>query len=158
MKMDFNNIRYSSNLKWLKSAALVMSCIGTGNAQPQNTIPLSGEAKDRVLIKELVDEYAHNADRRKAEMQAALFTVDGEIEVFEGEPATHKPTALIRGHKDLIAGFETLKKYDVTMQFNGQTIIQLRGDSASGETYCLAPPYLGRERATYADGDGNKVL
>jgi len=41
--------------------------------------------------------------------------------------------------KPFYSGFEaTLKKYDVTMHFNGQTTIHLSGDSASGETYCLA--------------------
>ncbi len=127
------------HLRWLFLTAMIILNIVTGNAQEyKNAIPLSGEAADRVAIKEVIDSYSHDADRREAEKQAALFTPDGEIEIFQGEPGINKPTALIKGRKDLMAGFQTLKKYDVTMHFNGQTTIQLMGDSATGETYCLA--------------------
>ncbi len=125
--------------KWLFLIAFGLLSAVFANAQssPGNSL-LASEAADRIAIKDLVDGYSHNADRREAEKQAGLFTPDGEIEVFQGEPGKNKATALIKGRRDLIAGFQTLKKYDVTMHFNGQTTIHLNGDSASGETYCLA--------------------
>jgi SnoaL-like domain len=36
------------------------------------------EQADRLAIRELVDAYAHCADRRSAEAQKSLFTEDGE--------------------------------------------------------------------------------
>jgi len=97
------------------------------------------EVADRVAIKELIDAYSHDADRRQPESQANLFTVDGIIENYEGEPTTtNKPAAILKGRKELMNGFATLKKYDVTMHFNGQSDIEVHGDTATGETYCLA--------------------
>ena len=40
------------------------------------------EAADRLAIRELFDAYAHCADRRDAEGQKALFTVDTRFAVF----------------------------------------------------------------------------
>ena len=106
--------------------------------QTQVYIPLKGEAADRLSIKQLIDAYAHDADRREAENQANLFTEDGLIEVYHSEPGKNKPDAVIAGRKALMAGFATLKKYDVTMHFNGQSDFIIKGDTATGETYCLA--------------------
>ena len=40
------------------------------------------KAGDRLAIRELVDAYAHCADRRDAEGQMALFTADAHFVVF----------------------------------------------------------------------------
>ena len=40
------------------------------------------EAADRLAIRELIDAYAHCADRRDAEGQMALFTEDTAFHVF----------------------------------------------------------------------------
>jgi hypothetical protein len=42
------------------------------------------EAADRLAIRELFDAYAHCADRRDAEGQKALFTVDTRFTVYMG--------------------------------------------------------------------------
>src|ERR1700744_687078 len=42
----------------------------------------SAEAADRLAIRELVDAYAHCADRRDAEGQMALFTEDTHFVVY----------------------------------------------------------------------------
>ena len=41
-----------------------------------------GEAADRLAIRELVEAYAHCADRRDAEGQMALFTQDTHFVVY----------------------------------------------------------------------------
>lgn len=123
----------------LISVVTLFCTITTAKCQDfQQQSPSLAELGDRVVIKELVDAYARYADRREPEKQASLFTPDGEIEVFNGEPGKNKRSALIKGRKDLAAGFSILKQYDVTMHFNGQTTIVLNGDTAKGETYCLA--------------------
>ena len=109
----------------------------TGEPNPASA-PLSGEVADRLAIKTLIDAYSHCADRRETQKQTDLFTNDATIEVYDSEPRNTKPRAIIHGHTELAAGFATLKKYDVTMHFNGQSTIQLNGDQATGETYCLA--------------------
>ena len=121
----------------LLTLALFLGLLGVAHAQPAY-LPLSGEAADRLAIKDLIDAYGHDADRREAENQAALFTADGILENIHTEPGREKETTMLRGYKELVAGFATLKKFEVTMHVNGQSTIAIRGDSATGETYCLA--------------------
>ena len=111
-----------------------------GLSQGIATRPLTlSELADRIAIKELVDAYAHDADRRDSVGQANLFAPDGSIEIYEHEPSkTARPLAILKGRDQLQKGFAGLKKYDATMHLNGQTDLQVNGDSATGETYCLA--------------------
>jgi SnoaL-like domain len=125
--------------KLLLTAALLLSAFIPAYAQVQPaSVPLTGEAADRVAIKELIDAYAHDADRRETEKQTALFTPDAILENIHNEPGRDKETTMLHGQKELAAGFATLKKFEVTMHFNGQSTIQIHGDTATGETYCLA--------------------
>jgi ketosteroid isomerase-like protein len=95
------------------------------------------EASDRLSIRELIDAYAHCADRRDASGQMALFTEDMRFLVFM-ESRNPEPSQEIRGRENLAPVFENLKTYDATTHFNGQSTIVLNGDEAAGETYCLA--------------------
>jgi len=123
---------------WLMTFAIACLALrGYSQYQPTKTT-LTGEMADRIAIRELIDAYSHDADRREAEKQANLFTVDGVLYNYEGEPGKVKPESELRGRAALKAGFDFLKKFDVTMHFNGQSDIFLSGDSATGETYCLA--------------------
>ena len=57
------------------------------------------EAADRLAIRELVDAYAHCADRRDAEGQKALFTEDTHFVVYmdgEGSEPTRSSAAARR--------------------------------------------------------------
>jgi hypothetical protein len=51
-----------------------------------STANLTSEAADRLAIRELLDAYAHDADRKLTSAQSALFTDDAVIEVYAGEP------------------------------------------------------------------------
>jgi hypothetical protein len=95
------------------------------------------EAADRLAIRELVDAYAHCADRREAEGQKALFTADTHFLVYMNGVGT-EPTEDLHGREALTPVFEALKQYEVTMHFNGQSTTRLDGDQATGETYCIA--------------------
>ena len=98
---------------------------------------VSPETADRLAIRELVDAYAHCADRRDADGQMALFTEDTRFLVFMdyGSPV---PTQELHGRASLAPVFDNLNTYTVTMHFNGQSTVALDGDRGSGETYCLA--------------------
>jgi ketosteroid isomerase-like protein len=95
------------------------------------------EAADRLAIRELVDAYAHCADRRDAKGQMALFTQDTRFLVFM-DYNSPEPTQELHGRESLAPVFDNLNTYAVTMHFNGQSTVVLDGDVATGESYCLA--------------------
>jgi len=97
-----------------------------------------GEAADRIAIRELVEAYAHCADRRDANGQMALFTADTHFVVYMNAK-DRTPSQELHSRAALAPVFADLNKYDVTMHFVGQsTILSLKHDKGTGETYCLA--------------------
>ena len=96
------------------------------------------EAADRFAIRELVETYAHCADRRDAKGQMALFTSDTHFVVYMNAKDP-KPSMELHSREALAPVFEDLNKYDATTHFVGQsTLFTLSADRATGETYCLA--------------------
>ena len=96
------------------------------------------EAADRLAIRELVEAYAHCADRRDAQGQMALFTVDTHFVVFM-DAKDPTPSQDLHSRDSLAPVFADLNKYVATTHFVGQsTIFALADDHASGEAYCLA--------------------
>ena len=95
------------------------------------------EQADRLAIRELIDAYAHCADRRDADGQKALFTQDTRFVVYmDGQDSA--PTQVLHGREALTPVFDDLSRYQATMHFNGQSTITLDGDRATGESYCIA--------------------
>lgn len=102
----------------------------------QNSI--SGtEAADRLAIRELIEAYAHCADRRDAKRQMSLFTADTHFVVFM-DAKSSEPAMDLNRREDLATVFADLNKYEATTHFLGQSTITLDKDRATGETYCLA--------------------
>jgi len=96
------------------------------------------EAADRLAIRELVEAYAHCADRRDAKGQMALFTPDTHFVVYMNGKDP-KPSQELHSRDALAPVFADLNQYDATTHFVGQsTILTLTGDRATGEAYCLA--------------------
>jgi len=96
------------------------------------------EAADRLAIRELVEAYAHCADRRDAKGQMALFTSDTHFVVFMNAKAP-KPSMELHSRETLAPVFADLNKYAATTHFVGQsTIFTLTADQATGEAYTLA--------------------
>jgi len=101
------------------------------------SIPLA-EAADRLAIRELVEAYAHCADRRDANGQMSLFTPDTHFVVYMNakDPT---PSQELHSREALAPVFADLNKYAATMHFVGQsTILTLTADRGTGEAYCLA--------------------
>jgi len=96
------------------------------------------EAADRLSIRELVEAYAHCADRRDAKGQMALFTPDTHFVVFmNAQDPT--PSQELHSREALAPVFADLNKYVATMHFVGQsTILSLTDDHATGAAYTLA--------------------
>ena len=109
------------------------------------------EAADRLAIRELVESYAHCADRRDAKAQMCLFTPDTHFVVYMNakDPA---PSQELHSREALAPVFAELNKYDATTHFVGQsTIFTLTGDRAKGEAYCLA-------HHVTVDGDKRRLM
>ena len=96
------------------------------------------EAADRLAIRELVEAYAHCADRRDAKGQMSLFTADTHFIVYM-DARDPKPSQEIHSREALAPVFDDLNKYAATMHFIGQSsILTLREDRGTGEAYTLA--------------------
>jgi hypothetical protein len=95
------------------------------------------EAADRLAIRELVEAYAHCADRRDAKGQVALFTADTHFVVYMNAKDP-KPSQELNSREALAPVFADLNQYTATMHLLGQTtILTLSNGRGTGETYCL---------------------
>jgi len=109
------------------------------------------EAADRLAIRELIEAYAHCADRRDSKDQTALFTEDTHFVVYMNakDPT---PSQELHSRDALAPVFAELNKYDATTHFVGQsTILSLTPDRATGEAYCLA-------HHVTVDGDNRRLM
>jgi hypothetical protein len=109
------------------------------------------EAADRLAIRELVEAYAHCADRRDAKGQMALFTPDTHFVVYMNakDPT---PSQELDSREALAPVFADLNQYAATMHFLGQTtILRLTRDRGTGETYCM-PHHL------TIDGENRRLM
>jgi len=97
-----------------------------------------GEAADRLAIRELIEAYAHCADRRDGNGQMSLFTADTHF-VVHMNAKDPTPSQELNSREALAPVFADLNKYAATMHFVGQsTILSLTPDKGTGEAYCLA--------------------
>ena len=71
------------------------------------------EAADRLAVRELVEAYAHCADRRDANGQISLFIADTHFVVFMNAKDS-KPTWELRSRDAITPVFADLNKYDAT--------------------------------------------
>src|ERR1700740_1878550 len=109
------------------------------------------EAADRLAIRELVEAYAHCADRRDANGQMSLFTSNTHFVVYMNarDPV---PSQELHSREALAPVFAALNQYAATTHFVGQsTISTLSGDRESGEAYCLA-------HHVTVDGDKRRLM
>src|ERR1700691_6126493 len=110
------------------------------------------EAADRLAIRELIEAYAHCADRRDAKDQMSLFTPDTHFVVFMNVKDP-KPSQELHSREALAPVFADLNRYAATMHFLGQTtILTLTRDRGTAETYCM-PHHL-----TIKDGKRNLMI
>ena len=99
-------------------------------------------AHDRLALRELVETYAHAADRRKSDLSGSLFTEDGLLAIYDGDPGDgREPNRTRRGREKIAEAMRFLDRYSVTTHFLGQQMIEFDAADphrATGETYCLA--------------------
>ena len=76
------------------------------------------EAADRLAIRELIEAYAHCADRRDAKGQIALFTADTHFVVYMNA-LDSTPSQELHSRQALAPVFAALNQYDATTHFVG---------------------------------------
>lgn len=107
---------------------------------------------DQWEIRQLVERYAAAADRADGAAVAALFTVDGELEVWM-DPTRDEPTGLRRGHAEITEAVNSIASYLATHHTIASSVAMINGDRADGETRCVGhhiegPPDV-RDRVLY---------
>lgn len=115
--------------------------------------PVPAQTCDRHLLRDLVLRYAQAGDRRRFEAFRSLFTADGRVVGYAGSEATGAPRFSLEGADAIVAGMRGLTRYGATFHLVGNQLVEIAGDEASGETYCVAH-HFGDE----ADGTVNDLV
>ena len=97
---------------------------------------------DRLLALEalrvLSSRYARTADRRDYATFRELFTEDGAIRVFRGDPASTEPYIVLEGREAIVRGMAGLEAWARTQHRVTNQWVEIDGDRARAETYCSA--------------------
>jgi 3-phenylpropionate/cinnamic acid dioxygenase small subunit len=101
------------------------------------------ELSDRAAIHDLLMRYAHGVDRRDLAMVEACFAPDAAYEGALGVGTIEVALAALR---------ERMVRYQSTMHFLSNQLIELDGDAARCETYALVYHRL------YADEGGQDFI
>lgn len=89
----------------------------------------SREIADRLALRELVERYAKIPDNRDYALVDALFTEDAELV---------GPGFTMQGREQIRAAMQAIEQYSATLHCVHNHDLQLAGDAAEGETYCVA--------------------
>jgi len=81
-------------------------------------------------------QYARCVDRGDPEGVAACFAPDGVLRIVN--LAEGKRVVAVREGRDEIVRAISQMSYDATFHFVGQQQVEIDGDTATGETYCIA--------------------
>lgn len=92
------------------------------------------EIEDRLALKELVDAFSILADKKDVKAQTQLFTADGTVETYRKDVLVTKLTGR-KAMEDAFGAF--LKNFETVYHFNGQQTVTIKGDKASGVSYCM---------------------
>ena len=85
--------------------------------------------EDRLALQELAARYARAVDRRDYAAFVALFTPDA---VLCG------PGYAMTGPAEIDRGIRLIEQYEATQHCVHQQLVDVHGDAATGETYCVA--------------------
>jgi hypothetical protein len=108
--------------------------VNAQNAKGKNEMEKTlQELQDRAALKEVVDTFSNLADTKEVHTQVQLFTPDATMEAFTGG----KSTGTFKGRDEMERAFGAfLANFQVVYHFNGQQVVKIEGDKASGISYC----------------------
>ena len=111
---------------------------------------------DRMEIRDLVETYARAADRVDGAGAGACFTPDGVLRICNR--GQDEPVRMRTGPEEITTAFAGLGRYDVTLHVVGNHYVEIDGDTATGETYCLAHHIHDADDGSGDDGGGSGKL
>ncbi len=115
--------------KFLLTIMIVAGCFLSAAAQTTNM----DNMKDKMDLKELVDVFSILADRKDAKAQESLFTEDAVVNSYRDG----KLISSLQGRKQIGEGFGNfLALFDTVYHINGQQVVTVDGDKATGVSYC----------------------
>jgi hypothetical protein len=92
------------------------------------------ELEDKTSLKELIDRVSILGGRKDFHAQVQLFSENTVSDTYAGGKVILK----LKGRKEMIEAFENfLKDVKTVYLFNGQQVVNINGDKASGTCYCL---------------------
>ena len=100
----------------------------TSHGKPAITAALQA-LLDREAIHDVLLRYARGVDRKDLDLVASCFTPDA---AYEGALGTDTVATALASLRDAMA------RYEGTLHFIGNQLIELSGDSARSETYAIA--------------------
>lgn len=93
------------------------------------------EVEDHIAIKAIVDTFSNLADKQDFAALVQLLTEDAEVDFYFGE-------TLVGSWKGRAAFEQALLSFsgnfEATYHINGQQVINVEGDTATSQHYCLA--------------------
>jgi ketosteroid isomerase-like protein len=90
--------------------------------------------EDRAALKALVDTFSILADRKDVAKQVLLFTEDATVDSH----SNGRPGGSFKGRQQIGAAFGGfLARFETVYHINGQQAVDIRGDRATGTSYCL---------------------
>jgi len=91
------------------------------------------ELQDRAALRELIDRISIFGDQKDYQNQLQLFTADAVSETSAEGSVIMK----LKGREEMAEAFaKFLQGFDTIYHANGQQIVTLSGDKASGKCYC----------------------
>ena len=91
---------------------------------------------DREELRALVDAYATACDSRDGEAFASLFAPDATMTIYN--PFESEPLATLAGAESMAGAIAPLSQYRATLHLMANHTTEVEGESATGDTYCLA--------------------
>jgi hypothetical protein len=91
---------------------------------------------DTQMVRGLALSYAHYADRRQPDRLAALFEPDGMLRMIRRDDDGRPPES--RGRSEISKAVARLRRFEATFHLVANHTIDITGDDATGEVYCVA--------------------
>jgi hypothetical protein len=92
------------------------------------------EVEDRISLRELIDKVSILGDKKDFNAQVQLFAENAVSKTFAGG----KVILMLKGRKEMAAAFgDFLKDVETIYHFNGQQVVTIEGDQATGTCYCM---------------------
>lgn len=96
------------------------------------------EVADLLAIHDLAYRYAAGVDRRDRQLFLSAFHPDATLTVRRPGPDGEVRDSVRTGHDELGTVTEVIARYARTFHFIGNHLVEVAGDTATGEVYCTA--------------------